>query len=142
MLVDTDVASMSEETREVLRAHLDRFKWKEAAVSTEQLRSPRWMIGTGPKASCPAELRRCLTVSEESQVLHMKLVIHLFVEACRRIRASCRARQRMSVEVFEGFADYSCMYASVLHEARQQSTWSADMEAQIMKSFFQKCLRL
>lgn len=92
MLVDTDVASMSEETREVLRAHLDRFKWKEAAVSTEQLRSPRWMIGTGPKASCPAELRRCLTVSEESQVLHMKLVIHLFVEACHAWSRNMAAR--------------------------------------------------
>lgn len=127
----------------MLRSHLDRFKWKEAAFNTEQLRSQRWMIGSQPKASsCPAELRKVLCVTSLSQVLHLKLVAYCFAEDSRRLRASARARVRLSSEQFDTFADYSCFYAAVLTEARLLSTWTPEKEEAIMKSFYQKFLGL
>lgn len=132
-----------EEAREVLRAHLDHNKWKDAAINTEQLRSVRWMVGSQPKATnCPAELRRVLCVTPQSQVLHLKLVVHVFIEQSRRLRASARARCRLSCENFDAFADFACMYSSVLDEARQLSTWNAEKEETVMKSFYQRCLGL
>lgn len=127
----------------MLRSHLDRFKWKEAAFNTEQLRSQRWMIGSQPKASsCPAELRKVLCVTNLSQVLHLKLVAYCFAEDSRRLRASARARVRLSSEQFDSFADYSCFYAAMLMEARLLSTWMPEKEEAIMKSFYQKFLGL
>ena len=130
-----------EEAREVMRAHLDRFKWKEAALNTEQLRSNRWMIGASPKASaCPAELRRCLTVTPQSQVMHLKLIINIFVEGGRRLRPSARSRLRMSSDVFDAHADYACIYSALLVEARQLASFTPEKEAQIMKAFYQRSL--
>lgn len=133
-----------EEAREVLRAHLDHNKWKDAAINTEQLRSVRWMVGSQPKGNtCPAELRRVLCVTPQSQVLHLKLVVHLFGEQSRRLRASARSRVRLSSDQFDDFfADFACMYSMVLTEARQLSTWNAEKEETLMKSFFQRCLGL
>ncbi|CAK9053215.1 unnamed protein product [Durusdinium trenchii] len=129
-----------EEAREVLRAHLDHNKWKDAAINTEQLRSVRWMVGSQPKGNtCPAELRRVLCVTPQSQVLHLKLVVHLFGEQSRRLRASARSRVRLSSDQFDDFfADFACMYSMVLTEARQLSTWNAEKEETLMKSFFQR----
>lgn len=132
-----------EEAREVLRAHLDHNKWKDAAINTEQLRSVRWMVGSQPKVgNCPAELRRVLCVTPQSQVLHLKLVVHVFGEQSRRLRASAKSRVRLSSENFDAFADFACMYSMVLTEARQLSTWNAEKEETVMKSFFQRCLGL
>ena len=110
-------------------------------MNIEQLRSLRWMIGTGPKASsCPADLRKVLTVSPESQTFHLRLLVHAFTEAGRRLRVSARARMRLSVEAFDAMADYACMFSSVLSEARALSSWNSDKEAELMKSFFQQRL--
>ncbi|CAK9104214.1 Uncharacterized protein SCF082_LOCUS48644 [Durusdinium trenchii] len=133
------IAGSSNEAREVMRAHLDRFKWKEAALNTEQLRSNRWMIGASPKASaCPAELRRCLTVTPQSQVMHLKLIINIFVEGGRRLTPSARSRLRMSSDVFDAHADYACIYSALLVEARQLASFTPEKEAQIMKAFYQR----
>ena len=129
----------SEESREILRSHLDHAKWKESAVNTEQLRSQRWMIGTAPKASaCPPDLRKVLTVTEQSQTMHLQLLVHTYVEAGRRLRASARPRMRLSVEKFEAMADYACMISAVLTEAKALSSWSAEKEAAVMKAFYQQ----
>eukprot|EP00435_Cladocopium_sp_Y103_P054071 s74_g17.t1 len=127
------------EAREVMRSHLDRFKWKEAAYNTEQLRSQRWMIGSQPKANaCPPELRKVLCVTNQSQVMHLKLVAYCFAEESRRLRASARARVRLSSEQFDAFADFACFYSAVLTEARLLSTWTPEKEEAVMKSFYQK----
>ena len=127
----------------MLRAHLDRVKWKDSAVNTEQLKSPRWMIGTGPRASsCPGELRRCLTVTPESQVMHLKLVINSFQEATRRVRVSAKSRMRITPEQFDLWADFAAMYGTALHDARQLATFTEEKEAAVMRCFFQKHLVL
>jgi hypothetical protein len=132
-------AQPNKEAREVLRQHLDRHKWKEAAFNTEQLRSQRWLLGSQPRASqCPGDLRKALCVSAESQVMHLKLVAYTFSEAGRRLRPSARPRLRLSAEIFDAYADFACLYASALSEARLLSTWNPEKEEAVMKAFYQK----
>ncbi len=129
----------TKEARDVLRCHLDRNKWKEAAINTEQLRSTRWMVGSAPRATqCPTDLRKALTVTPHSQVLHLKLVVHAFTEAGRRVRASARGRLRLATDAFEAYADFACLYSAAILEARQLSTWNQEKEDAVMKSYFQK----
>ena len=127
----------------VMRHHLDFHKWKEAAFSTEQLRGQRWLIGSSPKSQgCPAELKRCLTVSEEAQTLHLRLVVASYVEAGRRLRASARPRMRLSTSQFDAYCDFACVYATALSDARLLSSWTDAKEQAVMKAFFQRFLVL
>lgn len=96
------------------------------------------MVGTGPKASgCPPELRKVLTVTEKSQVLHLKLVAHQFIEQTRRLRASSRSRMRLSSEQFDSLSDYACIYSAVLEEAKTLASFTPEKEELILKAFFQ-----
>lgn len=125
------------ESRQVLSNHLDRHKWKECAFSTDQFRSTRWVLGTSPKIPvCP--MKKALTVCAESQVLHLQLVVKSYVDSCRKLRPSARSKMRLSQEQFDRFCDFSCIYTAVLKEARQLSSFNADKEAEVKKSFFQK----
>lgn len=125
----------------VMRSHLDHAKWKESAFSTDQLRGHRWMLGASPRATgCPPELKRCLTVSEEAQKLHLQLVVSVYVEAGRRLRPSARPKMRLSSSQWDTFCDYACMFATALKDGRLLSTWSAEKEAAVLKAFFQRFL--
>ena len=125
----------------MMRHHLDFNKWKESAFSTEQFRGQRWLLSASPKAQgCPPELKRCLTVTEESQKMHLQLVVASFTEAGRRLRPSARPRMRLSATAFESCADYACMFATALQDGRLLSSWSDEKEKAVMKAFFQKFL--
>ncbi len=96
------------------------------------------MVGTGPKAAaCPQDLRKALTVSAGSQVLHLKLVAHQFIEQTRRVRPSSRARMRLSSEHFDTLCDYACIFSAVLEEAKTLASFTPEKEQLILKSFFQ-----
>ena len=73
--------------------------------------------------------------------MHLKLVAYTFNEAGRRLRPSARPRLRLSSEVFDAYADFACLYAAALQEARLLSTWTPEKEEAVMKSFFQKQLK-
>lgn len=125
----------------MLQRHIDHVKWHLCAFSTEQLRSPRWMLGMAPKAAgCPPALKKALTVTEESQEMHFKLCIHVYNEAGRRLRASSKTRARWSTAVFDSHCDFACVFSAVLEEARLLSSWNNEKEAAVMKAFFQKSL--
>lgn len=132
-------ASCRKDARAVMRAHVDHFKWSQCAFSTEQLRSQRWMLGASPKSSgCPGELKKCLTVTEQSQTIHFRLVIHSFVESTRRLRASSRAKMRLNSQSFDAYSDYACVMSYTLDEARKLSSFTEEKEETIMKAIMQK----
>ncbi|CAK9062831.1 Uncharacterized protein SCF082_LOCUS32651 [Durusdinium trenchii] len=133
------ISGTSEASREVIRAHLDHAKWRESAFSTDQLRGSRWMIGTSPKsASRPPELKRCLTVTEESQCMHLQLVVQSYVESGRRLRPSARSKMRLTPTQFDAYADFAAVYATTLQDARLLATWTPEKEAAVKKAFMQK----
>ncbi|CAK9083772.1 unnamed protein product, partial [Durusdinium trenchii] len=128
-----------EESRAMIRAHLDSHKSHQSAFSTEQFKGTRWLLTASPKASnCPSDLRKCLTVTPLSQTLHLKLVVKTFMDSARRLRASSRARARLSQSQFEQLCDFSCVYAHIWSEAKLLSTWDEDKDAAMEKAFFQK----
>ena len=128
-----------QETRSIIRAHVDHNKWQLRAFSTEQLRSQRWMINASPKsASCPQELKKALSVNEEAQVLHLKLTVQCFQESGRRLRPTARPRVRWSPQAFEAHCDFACIYASVLREGRLLASWTQEKEDAVLKAFYQK----
>lgn len=125
------------EARQVIQGHLDRHKWRESAWSSDQFRSTRWVLGTSPKLpSCP--LKKALTVTKESQILHLKLVEKSFVDAGKKLRPSARPKMRLSQEQFDRYCDYACVMSAAVAEARQLSSWNAEKEGEVMKLFFQK----
>ncbi|CAK9060296.1 unnamed protein product [Durusdinium trenchii] len=135
------IAGTTPDARAVMRAHVDHFKWSQCAFSTEQLRSQRWMLGASPKSSgCPGELKKCLTVTEQSQTIHFRLVIHSFVESTRRLRASSRAKMRLNSQSFDAYSDYACVMSYTLDEARKLSSFTEEKEETIMKAIMQKQL--
>ena len=126
-----------QEPREVLQKHTDHVKWSLCAFSTEQLKGQRWMVGTMPK-NCSGDLKRALTVTEQSQTMHFRLVIHCYTESGRRLRASSRARARWSGSAFDSHCDVACIYSFLLDEGRQLSTWTPEKEAAVLKAFYQR----
>jgi hypothetical protein len=59
-------------TKEQMRAHLNTRKWADSAYTTFMLRSPRWLVGfCGADANTPDKQKKRVTVSPESQELHM-----------------------------------------------------------------------
>ena len=133
------ISGTTSATRAVIAEHLNHAKWKECAFSSEQFRSSRWTIGTAPKLQqCP--MKKALAVTEESQRMHLQLVVSHFLESGRRLRPSARARMRLSQESFDRFSDFACVYAATLVEARQLTTFTPEKEAEIMRFFFQRCL--
>lgn len=128
-------------SRNIIRSHVDHHKWKECCFSTEQFRSQRWLLGTSPKStSCPAELKKVLTVNEEAQSLHLQLTVQCFLDNGRRLRPSARPRVRWSTSTFDAHCDFACVYASVLREARLLASFTEEKEKMILKAFFQKLL--
>ncbi|CAK9077405.1 unnamed protein product, partial [Durusdinium trenchii] len=126
-------------SRNIIRSHVDHHKWKECCFSTEQFRSQRWLLGTSPKStSCPAELKKVLTVNEEAQSLHLQLTVQCFLDNGRRLRPSARPRVRWSTSTFDAHCDFACVYASVLREARLLASFTEEKEKMILKAFFQK----
>ena len=85
-------------------------------------------------------MRKALTVTEESQVMHLQLVVNQFVEAGKRLRPSARPRMRVSADQFDRLCDFACVYAAALQEGRQLSTFKEETEADVKKSFMQRCL--
>ena len=125
----------------MIRSHLDAHKWHQSAFSTEQFKGARWMLTASPKASsCPSELRKCLTVTEHSQTLHLSLVVKVFLDAGRRLRPTARARWRLSAAQFDQLCDFACIFSYVWKEARLLSCWNAEKEAAMEKAFFQQSL--
>lgn len=133
------IQGTSSASRDIIAEHLNHAKWKDSAFSVDQFRSSRWLLKTSPKLpACP--MKKALTVSEESQQMHLRLVVAQFTQAGRRQRPSARARNRLSQEMFERYCDFSCVYACVLEEARQLTSWTSEKEAEVLKIFMQKRL--
>ena len=133
------ILGTSSASRDIISEHLNHAKWKESAFSVDQFRSTRWLLKTSPKLpACP--MKKALTVSEESQKMHLQLVVAQFTQAGRRQRPSARARNRLSQEMFERYCDFACVYACVLEEARQLTSWTPEKEAEVLKIFMQKRL--
>ncbi|CAJ1431217.1 unnamed protein product [Effrenium voratum] len=132
------ISGSCEESRQVLRQHLNHHKWRESAFSVEQFKGSRWLVGATPKSTCPPDMKQALTVTPESQRMHFELIVHTFVEGGRKLRPSARSRTRAAPEVFDRHADYACIFATILTAARQLSTWTAEKEEQLYKLFLQK----
>ena len=131
----------SQESREIIRAHLDAHKWAYCAFSTEQFKGARWMLTASPKASsCPPELRKCLTVTAHSQCLHLRLVIKMFLDQGRRLRPSARARARLSSGHFDQICDFACVFSHVWKEARLLASWNEEKDQAMEKAFFMRIL--
>ena len=128
-----------QDARAVLQKHIDHIKWAQCAFSTEQLKGQRWMLNMSPK-NCPPGLKKALTVTEQSQVLHFRLVIHCYNEAGRRLRASSRTRVRWASQAFDAHCDFACVFSALLDEGRTLSSWNAEKEEAVIKAFFQKNL--
>ena len=126
-----DRICVAKESRTIIRQHLDAHKWHQSAFSTEQFKGARWLLTA-------ADLRKCLTVTPQSQVLHLCLVIKTFLDGGRRLRPSARSKARLSPSEFDKLCDFSCIYSYIWGEAKLLTSWTPEKDAAMEKAFFQK----
>ena len=117
-------------------AHLNFFKWKESALSTEQLKSGRWLLGATRK-NAPEPLKNILVMKPRGQENFMTLQIRAFEKAGRRLRASARTRLRLNASEFDKLADYACLMDSV-REAARLFTSEPAVDAALLSAFYAK----
>ncbi|CAJ1348206.1 unnamed protein product [Effrenium voratum] len=130
------IVGTSKECRDLMAMHLHWFKWKDSALSADQLRSQRWLIGARPKGVNDG-LRGPLTMTAESQVMLMDLHIKSFVAAGKRLKASARARVRLSQEQFDQMADFAAMFGALRVAAKQASS-KPEVDDKLMQAFYAK----
>ena len=128
------ITGTTEPTREAMRSHLNSFKWNQSALNSELLRRPRWLLGACPKGASDV-FKRVLTVSADSQVMMMELVLSQFEKRCRKVRPNQRARMRLSGQEWDQYVNYSCMICQVLDEGRKLSNTQDHWEQQVRKAF-------
>ena len=87
-------------------------------------------------------MKQLLTVTEESQQMHLQLLVGSFTSATRRIRASARSKMRASAGDFDKMADFACLFFNLIEEAKKTDGWNAEMEATLWRSFRAKNLSL
>eukprot|EP00438_Fugacium_kawagutii_P012420 Skav215474 [mRNA] locus=scaffold1089:880060:886109:- [translate_table: standard] len=121
--------------RDIIAAHLHKFKWSQCALNSELLRRPRWLLSAVPRG-CADHFKVLLSVTEASQKLFMQLVIHRFNDKARKARANQRARCRVTVAEWDAYVSYSCVFAKVIKEAMKLSN-PPDMEI-LHKAFLDK----
>ena len=62
----------------------------------------------------------------------------MFRDAGRRLRASARARARLSAAQFDQICDFACVFSHVWTEARNLASWNDEKELAMDKAFFQR----
>ena len=127
-----------QEARHLISQHLSFTKWKDSALSSEQLKSTRWLLGARPKG-LPENFAEILTVTPLAQEMLFELHINQFIKATRRIKASARARVRASPDEFDRLVDYACVFAALRNAAKKESSDKA-VDGKLCEAFLAKCL--
>ncbi|CAE7889119.1 unnamed protein product, partial [Symbiodinium necroappetens] len=102
----------TKETRDIMAIHLNFYKWRESALSTEQMKSSRWLLGATRKNTAEA-VKPHLVVKARGQEMLMALHIRQFEKGGRRLKASARTKLRLSPPDFEKLVDYATLMDSV-----------------------------
>lgn len=131
------ITGTCEAARDLIAGHLHKFKWSQCAFNSELMRKPRWLLTAVPRG-CADHFKVLLSVTEMSQQLFIRLVIHRFHCKTRKVRANQRARCRLSPAEWDSFVSYSCVFAKVVKEAKKLSS-PPDMEV-LEKAFLDLCL--
>lgn len=113
------------ETRSIIQQHLHYFRWKESALSSDLLKSTRWLLGAAPKQT-KDEMKRLLTVTASSQEAFILNYIDGFCRSTRRVKPSARSKLRATPAEWDRLVDYTC----IMQNARVQADalWAANEE--------------
>ena len=112
--------------------------WKDSALSSEQLRTTRWLLGARPK-SLPEALVQVLTVTPVAQAMLIELHVKAFQDATRRLKPSAWCRKRASPEEFDKLVDYACVFAALRGEAKKVNS-DGTVDSKLMQAFLAKYL--
>ena len=128
----------TEACRDIMRNHLDTYKWTESCFNEMLLKSRRWLVGARPKLGDePWEV--LLTTTEDSQNLFMLRVVTSFVARAKRIRGQSKSKARWTLEEWDRNVDYTCLVCRVMCRARTTSV-TPDVVEKIKDSFLMGCL--
>ena len=111
------------ETRAAMQAHLNWHKWKECALSSELLRSSRWLLSAYPK-NVKSHFKKLLTVTADVQEAFIENHIATFNLKTKRVKASVRCKHRPTVGEWDRMVDYACVMFHAAEEAAK--FWSED----------------
>ena len=128
------IVGTSKEGRDLIAAHLHRFKWTQSALTSELLRKPRWLLTAVPRG-VQDHFKVLLTVTEMSQKLFLTLVFHVFHVKTRKVRATQRAKCRMTPAEWDGMVSYSCVFAAVMREVSLLSNKPDNLLQVLEKTF-------
>ena len=94
------VIGTSPDSRSIIQSHLNYYRWKDSAFTSDLLKSSRWLVNaTCKRAKEP--FKQLLVVTNEIQEMFLMGHIHQYVEATRRVKASARAKHRPTVQEWD-----------------------------------------
>ena len=124
------------ETRQAIQRHLNFHRWRESSLSSDLLRSSRWLVSACPK-NVKESQRKLLTVTPEVQLRFIENHIQTFCHNTKRVKASVRSRHRPSLQEWDKLVDYSCVMTAVMEAASAQHAENPDTQASVLASLEQ-----
>ena len=109
------VVGTSPGSRSIIQSHLNYYRWKDSAFTSDLLKSSRWLVNATSKMA-KEPFKQLLVVTSEIQELFLRGHIHQYVEATRRVKASARAKHRPSVQEWDRAVSYTCIIWAVKKE--------------------------
>ena len=113
------------ETRSIIQQHLSYFRWKESALSSDLLKSTRWLLGASPKQA-KDEMKRILTVNDSVQEAFILNYIAGFCKSTRRVKPSARSKLRATTTEWDRLVDYTCVMLNARNKA--DAVWADNEE--------------
>lgn len=109
------VIGTSAGSRNIIQSHLNFYRWKDSAFTSDLLKSSRWLVNATCKTA-KEPFKQLLVVTSEIQEMFLRGHIHQYVEATRRVKASARAKHRPSVQEWDRAVSYTCIMWAVQKE--------------------------
>ena len=135
------IIGTSQQTREIIREHLNHAKWAQSCLNLELLRRPRWLLGACPKGSSDA-FKKTLTVNARAQETFMGLVVGQFYEKTRKVRPTQRAKMRLKIAEWDSYMTHACVFEAAMSEAKALNAAREDCQEQLQIAFDAMCLSL
>lgn len=135
------IIGTSQQTREIIREHLNHAKWAQSCLNSELLRRPRWLLGACPKGVSDT-FKKTLTVNSRAQEMFMGLVVAQFYEKTRKVRATQRAKMRLKPAEWDSYITYASVFEAAMTEAKALNAAREDCQEQLQKAFDAMCLNL
>ncbi|CAE8651941.1 unnamed protein product [Polarella glacialis] len=111
------IIGMSDESRQIVRGHLDFNEWEHSAYNESLLKSKRHTIGNTPRG-LDQHFALLLTVTSESQAWFFKRYNSYFATSAKKTKPSLRSRIRWNQSDWDKHVDHTQLAYATMQKAK------------------------